>query len=367
VPDPRIVARRLHASGLDAPRFATPEAVVGWFGAVQSQDVPGSSWGVGQRLAGSPPIATFDEALDGGRFLRIHTMRPTWHYVLAEDIRWLLQLTSPRVQRLAGSYYRKRELDGATLTRSAKVIAAELEGGRHRTKAELSAALARAGQPTADLADGFSIMYAEFEGLICSGPRRGRTHTYALLEERVPPAPARSREEALAELSRRYFQSHGPAQPRDFAWWSGLTIADAKAGLALLGGDVVRETIDGADWWWVAPADGRDPVAPPAPAPASPTVHLLPNFDEYLVSYRDREVAFDHTLLGGRDLLEVFYAHVVTVDGMLVGGWKRLSGPGEVVVRLDLLRELSVTEREALEAAAAAFGAFVGMPVRLEG
>ena len=361
MPNPWIVSRRLDASGLTGPRFASPEAVVGWFGAVQSQDVPGSMWGVGQRMGPATVEADVQAAIDAGRILRTHTMRPTWHYVLPADIRWILKLTSPRVQQLRGTYYRKRELDAATLARGADIIARALEGGRHLTKRDLTAELDRAGYPTADLRDAFTISFAELEGVICSGPRPGKQHTYALLEEWVPPGPVRERDEALAELARRYFQSHGPAEARDFAWWSGLTIADAKAGLALLGNDVSCETIDGTDWWWVPGAGGEVRSLP------SPTIQLLPNFDEYLVSYRDHDVAFDISLLGTRRLYDVFYFHVIVRDGLLIGGWRRSVDKRAAVVRPDLLVELSGEDRAALDRAVEAYGRFLGVPARLGG
>ena len=361
MPNPWIVSRRLHASGLAEPRFTNAEDVVRWFGAIQSQDVPGSMWGVGQRLPADCTEGDIQAALDAGRILRTHMMRPTWHYVTAADIRWALRLTSPRVQKLCGTYYRKLDLDAPTLSRGADVIAAALDGGRHLTKPGLATELERAGLRTEGLRDGFTIMYAEFEGLICSGPRRGRQHTYALLDEWVPAAPILDREEALAELTRRYFASHGPAEARDFAWWSGLTIADAKLGLALLGPEAERETIDGTDWWWMPSAIGEIPTVP------APRIQLLPNYDEYLVSYRDHDVAFDKTLLGGRSLYDVFYFHAIVRDGLLIGGWRRTVNQREALVRPDLLVELSPAERAALEAAADAYGAFVGLPGRVEG
>ena len=361
MPDPWIIARRLASSGLVEPRFATPEEVVGWFGAVQSQDVPGASWALGQRLPDGTTIAVIDEALDAGRILRTHTMRPTWHFVLPEDLRWLLALTSPRVQRLVGTYYRKFELDPTTLARMAEVMAGEVEGGRAATKAELKAALERAGLPAHEMRVDFAVMHAEFEGLLVSGPRRGKVHTYALVEERVPAAPSIARDEALAELTRRYFRSHGPAEPRDFAWWSGLTIADAKAGLAALGPEVEQRTIDGIDWFWIPSAIGEPPPALP-----SPTVHLLPNFDEYTVSYRNREPIADASLLGDRTLLEVFSWHIVALDGQLVGGWKRQLGQPEAIVEPDLLVELDAAGRAAFEQAAAAYGRFLGLPPRID-
>jgi hypothetical protein len=360
VPNPTIATRRLDASGLLATRLASPEAVVGWFGAVQSQDYPGASWGVGQRLPPGTTAPAINEAFDDGRILRTHAMRPTWHFVLPADIRWILGLTSRRVQRLNATYYRRTGLDAPTLAAAVDVIARSLEGARHLTRPELARALAAAGISTEGQRLSLLVMNAELEGVVCSGPRRGRQFTYALLDERAAPAPRRTREEALAELTHRYFASHGPAQPRDFAWWSGLTIADAKAGLDLAGPDLARESIDGADWWW-APAPDGEPALPAG----GPLLHLLPNYDEYLGSYRDHAPTFDEAMLGERWVEEVFAAHLVVRDGMAIGGWKREIGRHEVIVRPDLLVDLDAAGRAALERATAGYGRFVGRPARL--
>ena len=362
MPNPLIATRRLDASGLLATRFTTPEEVVGWFGAVQSQDYPGASWGVGQRLGASATAADIDAAFDAGRILRTHAMRPTWHFVRPADIRWVLALTSHRVQRLNATYYRKTGLDAPTLARAADLIAAALEGGRHLTRPELAAAVEAAGIATDGQRLSLMVMNAELEGVIASGPRRGRQFTYALLDERAPrSAPARAGDEALAALTLHYFTSHGPAQPRDFAWWSGLTLSDAKAGLALAGPALTRETINGADWWWAPPA-GREPRLPGG----GPLVHLLPNYDEYLGSYRDHEPTFDASMLGQRWVEEVFAAHLVVRDGMAIGGWKRELGRTEVIVRPDLLSNLNADDREALGRAVVAYGAFLRLPARIE-
>jgi len=361
VPNPTIATRRLHSSGLLAPRFATPEAVVGWFGAVQSQDYAGASWGIGQRLAPRVTATDVDAAFDAGGILRTHAMRPTWHFLLPADIRWILGLTSHRVQRLNATYYRKTGLEATTLVRAADAIAAALEGGRYLTRPELATAVQAAAIATDGQRLSLIVMNAELERVICSGPRRGRQFTYALLDERVPPTRPVTRDEALAGLTRRYFTSHGPAQPRDFAWWSGLTIADATAGLELAGSTLVRESIDGADWWSAPPA-GPEPALPPG----GPLVHLLPNYDEYVGSYRDHGPTFDPAMLGERWVEEVFAAHLVVRDGMAIGGWKRELRRTEVVVRPDLLVGFADADRAALGRAAAAYGAFLGLAARIE-
>lgn len=361
VPNPLMATRRLHASGLLAPRFATPEAVVGWFGAVQSQDYPGASWGIGQRLPPGVTAADVDAAFDAGRLLRTHAMRPTWHFLLPADIRWILGLTSHRVQRLNATYYRKAGLEATTLARAADAMAAALEGGRHLTRPELATAVQAAAIATDGQRLSLIVMNAELEGVICSGPRRGKQFTYAMLDERVPPTRPMTRDEALAGLARRYVTSHGPAQPRDFAWWSGLTIADVTEGLGLAGSALVRETIDGADWWRATP-EGGEPALPSG----GRLVHLLPNYDEYLGSYRDHAPTFDAAMLGARWVEEVFASHLVVRDGIAIGGWKRELGRTEVVVRPDLLVPLEPDDRAALARAAAAYGAFLGLEARIE-
>jgi hypothetical protein len=362
VPNPTIATRRLDASRLLATRFESPESVVAWFAAVQSQDYPGASWGIGQRLGPAARQADVDAAFDAGRILRTHILRPTWHFISPADIRWILALTGPRVQQRNGTQYRQMGLDGPALRRGVDSIARALEGGAHRTRRELAQALERDGIATNGLHLTLQVMNAELEGVICSGPRRGRQFTYALLEERVAPAPAdapRDREAALAELTRRYFASHGPAQPRDFAWWSGLTIADAMTGLRLAAPAIVRESIDGADWWW-EPRDDE-----PALPPGGPLIQLLPNYDEYVGSYRDHGPTFEPALLGARWIEEVFFAHIVVRDGMAIGGWKRDLAAREVVVRPDLLVDLDAPGRAALERATEAYGRFLGLAARI--
>lgn len=242
------------------------------------------------------------------------------------------------------------------------------KGGRHLTRAELGTALGRAGIAAAGVRLAYAVAYAELEGVLCSGPRRGRQSTYALLDERAPTTAAASmgREAALAELTRRYFTSHGPAQPRDFAWWSGLTIADAKAGLALAGDALARETIEGSEWWWAPPSDGEPQAAAIPDTTDASGIHLLPNYDEYVVSYRDHGPTFDAALLGERWVGAVFAAHVVTRDGLAIGGWRRELVRDAVVVRPNLLVDLGPEDAAALGRAATAYGRFLGLAARVE-
>lgn len=349
---------RLHAQRLAGPPLATPREAVRWLGAVQSQDFHGAKWGVSLRTAGADEAA-MDRAFDAGEIVRLHAMRPTWHFVAPEDVRWLLALTSPRVHAVNGHMYRRLELDEPTLRRAHAVFVAALEGGRHRTRQELADALEAGGIPARSQRLAYAVMHAELEGLICSGPRRGKQHTYALLEERVPPAPALPRDEALATLAARYLASHGPATAHDFAWWSGLTVSDARKALEMLGSTVERLEMDGMTYWAASPV-----VDPPDGAPV---VHLLPNYDEHVVAYRhhgrtlhpDARAALPSRTDGPLDV------HLIAVDGLVVGGWRRTLDKRSAEVRVDPLVPMTGAQRKALQRAAEGYGRFVGFPVEV--
>ncbi len=192
-----------------------------------------AKWAIALRMQDGTVGTQIERAFEHGRILRTHVMRPTWHFVTPADIRWLLELTAPRVQRAMSSYNRRLELDPRTLARGIGVIERALGDRRYLTRTELSDRLQRVGLPMTGQRLAQLVMHAELEGIICSGPRRGKQFTYALIAERVPRTPRLSRDEALATLSRRFFRSHGPATVRDFVWWSGLTTVDAKRGLEM--------------------------------------------------------------------------------------------------------------------------------------
>ena len=359
MPNPLIARRRLAANRLHGPGFEAPEDVVAWFGAVQGQDYGPASWALGQRMRAGATATDIDAALESGRILRTHAMRPTWHFLHPATIRSVLALTSHRVHRLNAMYYHRLGLDAETIATGTDVLVRSLEGGQFLTRNELAAALGQAGIEARGPRLAYLVMHAELDALLVSGPRRGKQFTYALLDERVPEAPALDREAALADLTARYFASHGPAEPRDFAWWSGLTLADAREGLALVGRALERATIDGVERWW-------DPGVGEAADLPRPRIHLLPALDEYTVSYRNHDPIFDRALLGDRPVDDVFFVHVIARDGLLVGGWRREVEGRTVVVEIDLLVELDAVDRSSLEVTAAEYGRFIGSPVRVE-
>ena len=325
--------------------------------AVQSQDYAGAKWALAQRLPGVTE-ADLDARFDAGELLRTHVMRPTWHFVDPADLRWLLALTASRVHQASAYQYRLLELDPATRARGRSVIEAALRGGRALTREELGAALTGAGLPASGLRLGYFTADAELEALICSGPRRGRRQTYALVDERVPPSRPRERDEALAELARRYVRGHGPAQSIDLAWWSGLTLRDAREGLELATPPLAKESVGERTFW----------VDPDEPRPASldrPTVHLLPNYDELLIAFRDRSDAADPGLPAQARVAQVILAHVIVRDGLVVGGWRRVDDGASVRIHPSVLVDLRGDEQDALEQAIRRFETYLGRPVRV--
>ena len=353
-----IARRRLHNERLIGAPFAKPEDVVRWLGAVQAQDYAGAKWGIGQRVRNCLD-ADVDEAYARGTILRTHVMRPTWHFVMPADIRWMLELTAPRVNAAMASYNRKLELDDAIFNRSNAAFVKALAGGRQLTRKELAGVLEEAGITASGQRLGHIVMRAELDAVMCSGALRGKQHTYALLEERAPKAKPLTREEALVELTRRYFTSHGPALVRDFAWWSGLTMADAKSGLELAESDLVSEVINEKTYWFAASA---------APAKIKdPTIHLLPNYDEYLIAYRDHSASLTTPpSMGSAALCDMIARHIVVLNGRVIGGWRSTIKKNEVSIETKLLTPLTGVQAESLRTAAERYSRFLSMPVTVE-
>jgi hypothetical protein len=202
------------------------------------------------------------------------------------------------------------------------------------------------------------MMHAELDGVICSGARRGKQFTYALLDERTPQTRPFDHDEALAEFIRRYFTSHGPATLQDFVWWSGLTVAEANAGLHMNASQLLHDIIDGQTYWFAETI---------APTPdTSPTVYLLPNYDEYTVSYKDRRaiLAVPHTSRSDTRSSSPFN-HVIVLNGRIVGIWKRTLEKDKVHITISPFTLLSDAETRAVAATSDHYGAFLGLPVQV--
>ena len=323
-----------------------------WLGAVQAQEYGPAKWGLGLRLDSGITDSRIQRAFDAGRILRTHVLRPTWHFVTPADIGWMLELTAASVHRRMAVYHRQMGLNSSTFVRAAKICERVLRDGQFLMRQELREHFERAGLPSAGYRVGHMTMYCELEGIICSGPRRGKQSTYALLAERAPGGVRLSREEALGELARRYFRSHGPATLRDFVWWSGLTTSDAKRGLEMT--RARKLAVDGTTYWSLGRAGGV--------RQRRPLVKLLPVYDEYLVAYRDRAaVPHGPSMVRTRAGGYMQFQHAVVIDGHVAGTWRAAPSADGVQVTVAPLRRMTPAERRALAREIARYRRFLGV------
>ena len=358
---PSLLQQRLRTQHLTGAPLASPEDVVRRLGAVQSQDYSGAKWSLGMRVLGATD-ASIDAAFDAGRILRTHVLRPTWHFVHPTDIRWMQALTAPRVQALNASVVRRVSVDARTLTRCLDVIARAIQERGPRTRQELGRALALKPVAEEGLRLAYIAMHAELEGLVCSGPMRGKEHTYALLEHRAPHALALTREEALAELARRFFTGHAPATDRHFAWWSGLSLTEARSGIALVRDALPPEVnVDGMRW--IGRLDPSE-TPPKRTAPDESVALLVPEYDEALVGGRDMAVA-DMPRAPGAERWTDTYLRPVLIDGRRAGTWRRTIAKKEVRIETNLFARLTRSQSALLGEAVTRYERFIRLPVVL--
>lgn len=350
----RVVSQRLAGPGLQLPSDA-----VRWLVAVQSQDYGSAKWALGARVA-TATDASVEEAFAAGAILRTHLLRPTWHFVDPADIRFLLALTTPRVQAVNAHMYRKLGIDAALLRRSSGAVEKALRSAHQLTREELRDSMRGAGVPVdGEFRMGYLMMHAELDGLICSGPRRGKQHTYALLDERVPPTPALTREESLADLAVRYFASRGPATVHDLAKWSGLTVTDARHGAESVRARLECEVVEGTAYWFSSTIGA-------ASAQKGPTAHLLSIYDELVSGYQDRSAIVRKENGAKLKALGNALTHIVVMDGRIVGTWKPRPAGAAMVVAVRLFDRPKSGVSRAIAAAAERLGAFMGLAVRVE-
>jgi hypothetical protein len=329
-----IAARRMVNQRLWGKPFPGIAEAVRAFGAVQAQEFAYAKWSVAQR-AGDVPESLVDKAFADGSILRTHVLRPTWHFVVPEDIRWMLELTGPRVHAVNAPYYRQHEV--TDFDRPTALWVEALKGGKHLQRKEMRGVLEQNGiLGLTNLQLGFLLLHAELEAVICSGAPQGKQQTYALVEERAPHAIRLSQEEALVELVRRYFATHGPATLKDFAWWSGLTQTNGRQGLEELG--MTPTVVNGRTYWG---GESESVEAKP------PRVDLVQVYDEIGVAYTEsRDV-----VAGEVNMLGVVYYHTILVGGQLAGRWRRTVKGKDVAFETELLRPLKKAEAKALEEA----------------
>lgn len=345
-----ITRQRLINQRIASAQPAAPHEVLGRMGAMQAQDYIGAKWSLGLRIPGSTD-AQIEQALDQASIVRTWALRGTLHLVAADDLRWLLALVAPRVIARSEWRYRQMGLDAHTLARSSELLARALEGRRRLRRSALLAELRAQGIAVDEQRGTHMLQRASLAGLICQSAAPSNDPIYIAIDSWLPQRALPPHSQALAELALRFFSSHGPATLADFIWWSGLTAAEARAGLAD-SAPQLDELRAGDQVYWHAGAQHADS----APQPA----YLLPGFDEYLLGYTDRSAALDpqHNALvvpGNNGL----FLPTIVLDGRVAGTWKRTLKKGSVSITLAPFAALDQPALQAIAGAAQRYGTYV--------
>lgn len=348
-----ILQQRLCNQQLLDSAPASIAGLVRHFGAVQAQDYAMAKWAIGCRIDGVRDH-DIDEALSKGSIVRTHVLRPTWHFCAAEDVGWMLELSARNIRGQMASHEKKLGLDTATYSKCFDIIGKALTG-RQLTRTQLSEILEN--NPIASRDRMALILFAmEIEGLIVSGGRIGKEHGYALMAERVLKPKQLSREQALAQLAKTYFTSHGPASIRDFQWWSGLNLTDCRKAVAACERDLQQVAIDTQLYYF---SEQNNAIKRSA--------LLLPAFDEFLIAYKDRSASIAPAHEKHAFTNNGIFKPIIVVDGQVCGIWKRTFKKTKVVVEFDLVNEIAKNRMPELERQAKRFADFLGVKLELKG
>lgn len=342
-----IIQQRLINQQVANTKFKKVEDLVKYMGAMQAQEWPHAKWAIGLRLPGSTD-AGIEKAFNEARILRTHVLRPTWHFVHPADIRWMLQLTGPRVQAFNKSFYNKLGLDTKIMDKGIAVFE-KILAGTHLDRNVIREEFVKAKLPVNDMRLICLLMYAELEGVICSGPRVGKQFTYALLDERAPAAKKIEDDEALAQLTKTYFSTRGPASLHDYVWWSGLMVKQCRDGISMLGAALHKEIVNGKELFFYPSKKKLNP--------GDQTTYLVPDYDEYGIAYKDRSVISDSPY---RTKEAPKYKHSIVLNGQLAGTWNRTVKGEKTIIEIAPFKSLDKQQLKEVDAALAKYRNFLG-------
>ena len=351
-----IATTRLYSQQLISTTFNTVKDLVVFMGAMQAQDYSMAKWAVGTRLPNSTD-KLIQDAIDKGEILRTHVMRPTWHFVAADDISWMLELTAPRIKALLKTRQTELGLSETIITKSFSILEKAMSGGNHTTRDDLRTLLEKAKISTDENRLSHLMMCAELDGLVCSGIVQGSKQTYALLEERIKKKRNFTKEEALAELASRYFSSHCPATLNDFVWWSGLAVGDARMALELVKSTFYSQTID-SETYWFSDAYTATPKN-------KQQVHLLPAFDEFIISYKKRAASLEAEHHAKAVSSNGIFRPIILINGKVTGLWKRTVKKDRVFIETNFFSAHNKATKNLIEESAQTFGNFLGKKVEI--
>jgi hypothetical protein len=338
----KITSQRLINQKLAYSRFNNPVELLKYMCCVQAQDYPNSKWALGVRLPEFKENEV-EECLKNGRIIRTWIMRGTLQLVAAEDLRWLLNLVSPRIiSSIAGSY-RRLELDEIILSRAKEILVRELVNHKELNRKEIYEIFNKESIAMDGIRLSFILQRAILDQVIITGTKQRTDQTFKLMHDRIPTSKFIERDEAIAEIITRYFRSRGPATIRDFTWWSGLSFKDAKNGLDIVSKIIIKENKDGIDYFAHIENDLKD-------IPENST-YLLPAFDEYLISYRDRSASLDSEFMKNVILKNGLFNPTIVFDGRVIGTWKRKIDKENINIVLSPFNELNTIQKKGIEKA----------------
>lgn len=349
--DAQIRARRVRSQLLSGGA-ASPLDVVRRLGAVQSQNRPASLAAIGVRSPGST-VADVERLFEDGSLVRSWTMRGTLHIVAAEDLGWMLGLTAARMRAAIARESRLRGITESDYENAAPLIAQHVNAHGPATRAEVLDTLEHAGVDVGSERGYRYLRDAALRGLVVWGPMRGRQP----LLVPAPPGPSLERDEALARFIVAYLAGHGPATLRDFAWWSGLSLTDARRALEVAGQHV--ESL-GPDDEPMLVVGGEAST----PAPADRRVRVVPAWDEYVLGYGDRAHALPAAFAGrvSPSGNGVFLPTILS-RGAVVGTWTSSVSRSGLAAAVEPFERLTATQLRGFRSSVARYARFLGVPV----
>lgn len=355
--DSKIAQLRLISQKLHKTTDSTPQEIVQHLGAMQAQDYAMAKWAVGSRCDASEKA--IEEAINSAQIIRTHILRPTWHFVSADDIYWMLDLSGPQVKRIVTSYVKKYGYDAKKLDQTNAAIQKILAGNNHLTREEIMQELSITKTPSPDHLSGPIMMYAELDGLVCNGKMKGKQMTYALLEERVPKTQGRlTQEEGLIKLALRYFESHGPATLLDFSWWSGFSPTSCKNIINAIELQLNSITIEDQKYWFKNNISTEDDFRE--------SIHFLPAFDEILISYKSREASILPEHQPKAFTNNGIFKPIILENSKVIGTWKRTIKKDHAKIETQFFNETENHKKAILFEGIKPFENYLGTKIQIE-
>jgi hypothetical protein len=349
-----LLKLRLNNQQLIHSKFDQPGDLVKWMGAVQAQDFFGSLWAINIRLNKFLKESDVEKAISDKTIVRSWPMRGTLHFCAPEDLRWMIKYLTPRVFARYKSILEKDGIDIKQRTKAKKVFEKILEGGNQLTRDEMYEALEKAKVSTKGTRGLHLLGTAAQDGLICFGPRAGKQHTFVLVDEWIPSnASMPSKDEAMAELARRYIRSHGPVVAEDFAWWAGLNKGEANAAFQSIANELETAVVNEKEFWF----DPASADAKPKPGKA----YLLPTYDEYGIAYKNRDEFIhndEYRLVGG------LFTSAIMMNGKMIGTWRRVLEKKSVEFEFKPFQKFTTAQKKSIQTDVKRYGKFLSQPVR---